>query len=388
MITLLSKIFIKGSDDISSPAVRKAYGMLCSIVGILLNILLFAGKYIAGTIAGSIAVTADAFNNLSDAGSSVITLLGFRMASKKPDPDHPFGHGRIEYLSGLAVSIIIIVVGVQLGLESIDKIRTPEAVDASLLPMLILVASICVKGYMFLYNRSIGRRINSPGMLATSMDSLTDSIATLVVLIGMLINRFTGVNIDGWAGAAVALFIIYSGFSAAKDTISPLLGSAPDPELVQRIVDIVMAYPEVLNVHDLIVHDYGPGRLMVSLHAEVPGNGDIYELHDAIDTAEYELQKELGCTAVIHMDPISTDDTKTGKMRDELKEAVDGLGYGISIHDFRIVDGPTHTNVIFDAVLPNDSPLTEDEAKSALETLVNSLWENCHPKVHIDRPFV
>ena len=386
MITLLSKIFIKGSDDISSPAVRKAYGMLCSIVGILLNILLFAGKYIAGTIAGSIAVTADAFNNLSDAGSSVITLLGFRMASKKPDPDHPFGHGRIEYLSGLAVSMIIIVVGVQLGLESIDKIRTPEAVDASLLPMLILVASICVKGYMFLYNRSIGRRINSPGMLATSMDSLTDSIATLVVLIGMLINRFTGVNIDGWAGAAVALFIIYSGFSAAKDTISPLLGSAPDPELVQRIVDIVMAYPEVLNV--LIVHDYGPGRLMVSLHAEVPGNGDIYELHDAIDTAEYELQKELGCTAVIHMDPVSTDDTKTGKMRDELKEAVDGLGYGITIHDFRIVDGPTHTNVIFDAVLPNDSPLTEDEAKSALETLVNSLWENCHPKVHIDRPFV
>ena len=388
MITLLSKIFIKGSDDISSPAVRKAYGMLCSIVGILLNILLFAGKYIAGTIAGSIAVTADAFNNLSDAGSSVITLLGFRMASKKPDPDHPFGHGRIEYLSGLAVSMIIIVVGVQLGLESIDKIRTPEAVDASLLPMLILVASICVKGYMFLYNRSIGRRINSPGMLATSMDSLTDSVATLVVLIGMLINRFTGVNIDGWAGAAVALFIIYSGFSAAKDTISPLLGSAPDPELVQRIVDIVMAYPEVLNVHDLIVHDYGPGRLMVSLHAEVPGNGDIYELHDAIDTAEYELQKELGCTAVIHMDPVSTDDTKTGKMRDELKEAVDGLGYGITIHDFRIVDGPTHTNVIFDAVLPNDSPLTEDEAKSALETLVNSLWENCHPKVHIDRPFV
>ena len=284
--------------------------------------------------------------------------------------------------------MIIIVVGVQLGLESIDKIRTPEAVDASLLPMLILVASICVKGYMFLYNRSIGRRINSPGMLATSMDSLTDSIATLVVLIGMLINRFTGVNIDGWAGAAVALFIVYSGFSAAKDTISPLLGSAPDPELVQRIVDIVMAYPEVINVHDLIVHDYGPGRLMVSLHAEVPGNGDIYELHDAIDTAEYELQKELGCTAVIHMDPVSTDDTKTGKMRDELKEAVDGLGYGITIHDFRIVDGPTHTNVIFDAVLPNDSPLTEDEAKSALETLVNSLWENCHPKVHIDRPFV
>lgn len=388
MITLLSRIFIKNRDEVSNPAVRKAYGMLCSLTGIFLNVLLFAGKYIAGTLAGSIAVTADAFNNLSDAGSSVITLLGFRMASKKPDPDHPFGHGRIEYLSGLAVSLIIIVVGVQLGLESIDKICAPEEIDASLLPTLILVASICVKGYMFLYNRAVGKKINSPGMSATATDSLSDCIATFVVLISMLVARFTGVNIDGWSGAVVALFIIYSGFSAAKDTISPLLGSAPDPELVHKITDIVMAHPEVLNVHDLIVHDYGPGRLMVSLHAEVPGNGDIFELHDAIDTAEYELQKELGCTAVIHMDPISTDDSKVAKMREELKESVDGLGYGITIHDFRIVDGPTHTNVIFDAVLPNDSPLTEDEAKSALETLVSSLWEHTHPKVHIDRPFV
>ena len=342
MITLLSKLFIKDRDSISSPAVRKAYGMLCSLTGIFLNILLFAGKYIAGSIAGSIAVTADAFNNLSDAGSSVITLLGFRLASKKPDPGHPFGHGRIEYLSGVAVSMIIIVVGVQLGLESIDKIRSPEPVDASLLPMLILVASICVKGYMFLYNRAVGRKINSPGMSATAMDSLTDCLATLVVLISMLVARFTGVNIDGWSGAVVALFIIYSGFSAARDTLSPLLGSAPDPELVQRIVEI----------------------------------------------AEYELQKELGCDAVIHMDPISTDDSKTGQMLDELREAVDGLQLGITVHDFRIVAGPTHTNVIFDAVLPNDSPLTEDEAKSALETLVNSLWQNTHPKIHIDRPFV
>ena len=316
MITLLSKIFIKNHDDVTNPAVRKAYGMLCSLTGIFLNVLLFAGKYIAGTLAGSIAVTADAFNNLSDAGSSVITLLGFRMASKKPDPDHPFGHGRIEYLSGLAVSLIIIVVGVQLGLESIDKIRSPEEIDASLLPMLILVASICVKGYMFFYNRAVGRKINSPGMSATATDSLSDCIATLVVLISMLVARFTGVNIDGWSGAVVAVFIIYSGFSAARDTLSPLLGSAPDPELVKRIVDIVMAHPEVLNVHDLVVHDYGPGRLMVSLHAEVPGDGDIYELHDAIDTAEYELQRELGCSAVIHMDPVSTDDSKTGRMRD------------------------------------------------------------------------
>ena len=333
-------------------------------------------------------MTADAFNNLSDAGSSVITLLGFRMAAKKPDPGHPFGHGRIEYLSGVAVSIIIIVVGVQLGLESIDKIMNPQPVDAGLLPMLVLVASICVKGYMFAYNRGIGRKINSPGMAATAMDSLSDSIATSVVLISMLLSRFAGVNADGWGGIAVACFIIFSGFKAAKETLSPLLGNPPDPQLVHDITSIVLSHSEVMNVHDLIVHDYGPGRLMVSLHAEVPGNGNIYALHDTIDTIEYELSSKLGCDAVIHMDPVSLDGTKTAHMRDELAEAAKSIDPRLSIHDFRIVDGPTHTNVIFDAVLPNDSKLTEEEAVAQLEALVHSLWQNSHPKVHIDRPFV
>lgn len=388
MTNWLVKTFIRDAGNGEDPAVRQRYGLLSGIVGILLNLCLSAGKFLAGVLTGSIAVTADAFNNLSDAGSSVITLLGFRLAAKKPDPGHPFGHGRIEYISGVAVSLIIIVVGVQLGLESIDKIRSPEPVDAGLLPMLILVASICVKGYMYLYNRAVGKKINSPGMRATASDSLSDSVATLVVLLGMLIARIWGVNIDGWAGAAVALFIIWNGFNAARDTLNPLLGRAPEPELVQRICDIVMAHPEVLNVHDLVVHDYGPGRLMVSLHAEVPGNGDIFELHDAIDTAEYELQKELGCTAVIHMDPISTDDSKVASMRAALTEAVGNLKLGITIHDFRIVDGPTHTNVIFDAVLPNDSPISEDEARARLEEIVHGLWQNTHPKVHIDRPYV
>ena len=388
MITLLAKLFIRDRDRVQDAAVRRAYGMLCSLTGIGLNVLLFLGKYLAGRLAGSIAMTADAFNNLSDAGSSVITLLGFRMAAKKPDPGHPFGHGRIEYLSGVAVSLIIIVVGVQLGLESIEKIRSPEPVDASLLPMIVLLASICVKGYMFAYNRGIGRKINSPGMSATAVDSLSDCIATGVVLISMLLARFADINADGWGGAAVAAFIIFSGFKAARETLSPLLGSPPDPQLVQDITDIVLAHPEVMNIHDLIVHDYGPGRLMVSLHAEVPGDGDIFELHDAIDTAEYELESKLGCDAVIHMDPVSPDGTKTAHMRGELAEAAKAIDPRLSIHDFRIVDGPTHTNVIFDAVLPNDSALTEDEARSALETLVHSLWKNSHPKVHIDRPFV
>ena len=388
MITLLARLFIKDRDKVADAAVRRAYGMLCSLTGIGLNVLLFLGKYLAGRLSGSIAMTADAFNNLSDAGSSVITLLGFRMAAKKPDPGHPFGHGRIEYLSGVAVSIIIIVVGVQLGLESIDKIMNPQPVDAGLLPMLVLVASICVKGYMFAYNRDIGRKINSPGMAATAMDSLSDSIATSVVLISMLLSRFAGVNADGWGGIAVACFIIFSGFKAAKETLSPLLGNPPDPQLVHDITSIVLSHSEVMNVHDLIVHDYGPGRLMVSLHAEVPGNGDIYALHDTIDTIEYELSSKLGCDAVIHMDPVSPDGTKTAHMRDELAEAAKSIDPRLSIHDFRIVDGPTHTNVIFDAVLPNDSKLTEEEAVAQLETLVHSLWQNSHPKVHIDRPFV
>ena len=388
MITLLARLFIRDRDKVADAGVRRAYGMLCSLTGIGLNILLFLGKYLAGRLSGSIAMTADAFNNLSDAGSSVITLLGFRMAAKKPDPGHPFGHGRIEYLSGVAVSLIIIVVGVQLGLESIDKIISPEPVDAGLVPMLVLVASICVKGYMFAYNRGIGRKINSPGMSATAMDSLSDSIATSVVLISLLLARFADVNVDGWGGAAVAIFIIFSGFKAAKETLSPLLGNPPDPQLVRDITDIVMSHPEVLNVHDLIVHDYGPGRLMISLHAEVPGDGDIYALHDAIDTAEYELQQKLGCSAVIHMDPVSPDGTKTAHMREELAEAAKAIDPRLTIHDFRIVDGPTHTNVIFDAVLPNDSPVTEDDAKAQLETIVHSLWQNSHPKVHIDRPFV
>lgn len=388
MITLLARLFIKDRDKVADAAVRRAYGMLCSLTGIGLNVLLFLGKYLAGRLSGSIAMTADAFNNLSDAGSSAITLLGFRMAAKKPDPGHPFGHGRIEYLSGVAVSIIIIVVGVQLGLESIDKIMNPQPVDAGLLPMLVLVASICVKGYMFAYNRGIGRKINSPGMAATAMDSLSDSIATSVVLISMLLSRFAGVNADGWGGIAVACFIIFSGFKAAKETLSPLLGNPPDPQLVHDITNIVLSHSEVMNVHDLIVHDYGPGRLMVSLHAEVPGNGNIYALHDTIDTIEYELSSKLGCDAVIHMDPVSPDGTKTAHMRDELAEAAKSIDPRLSIHDFRIVDGPTHTNVIFDAVLPNASKLTEEEAVAQLEALVHSLWQNSHPKVHIDRPFV
>ncbi|MEG1632694.1 MAG: cation diffusion facilitator family transporter [Oscillospiraceae bacterium] len=388
MIGLLSRIFIKNNENVTDERVRRAYGMLCGIFGIFLNLLLFAGKYIAGVLSGSIAITADAFNNLSDAGSSVVTLLGFRLAAAKPDYQHPFGHGRIEYLSGVVVSIIIVVVGFELGRGSLDKILAPAAMETGLLSILILCVSILVKGYMFVYNRSVGKKINSPAMDATAMDSISDCVATSVVLICSLIYRFSGVNLDGWGGAAVALFIIYSGFAAAKETLSPLLGNPPDPEFVQAIDDIVMSHPEIVNIHDLVVHDYGPGRRMISLHAEVPGDGDIYALHDAIDTAEYELFHKLGCKAVIHMDPISTDDDKINNMRHVLMEAALGVDPRITIHDFRIVDGPTHTNVIFDAVLPLDSGLNDDVVKKQLEDVVHALWENSHPKVNIDKPYI
>ncbi len=388
MIKLLSKIFIKDRDNVSDANVRRAYGILCSLVGVGLNILLFAFKYIAGVVSGSIAITADAFNNLTDAGSSVITLLGFRLAAARPDAEHPFGHGRIEYLSGVAVAVVIIVVGVELARSSIEKILTPTPMDASLLPMVILALSILVKLYMYAYNKSVGKHINSPGMSATAVDSISDVVSTSAVLICVLISRFTSVNLDGWVGAAVALFIIYSGFMAAKDAISPLLGNPPSAELVQSIERIVMSHSEVLNIHDLIVHDYGPGRLIISLHAEVPGSGNVFELHDTIDTIEYELGKELGCTAVIHMDPISTDDNKTSEMRAVVAEAVKDIDPRITIHDFRIVDGPTHTNVIFDAVLPQDLLDSGAEIKTRIEDIVHSNWSTAHPKVHIDRAFL
>lgn len=388
LIKLLSRLFIKDRDNIGNARVRRAYGVLCSLVGIFLNLCLFVGKYAAGTLSGSIAITADAFNNLSDAGSSIITLLGFRLAAAKADYEHPFGHGRIEYLSGVAVSIIIVVVGFELGRDSIGKILAPVPVESGWLPMVILCASILVKFYMFTYNRSVGKKLASPGMAATAMDSISDCAATSVVLLCMIVSRIWNVNVDGWGGAAVSLFIIYSGFKAAKETLSPLLGNPPEPEFVKSIEDIVMSHSEVVNMHDLVVHDYGPGRVMISLHAEVPGSGDIYALHDAIDTIEYELREKLGCMAVIHMDPISTDDNKVNAMRCAVSAAAKEIDGRITVHDFRIVDGPTHTNIIFDAVVPNDLQYEDDEIKAELEKRVHALWDNCHPKINIDRPYL
>ena len=388
MIEFLARVFIRHRDTLSPSALRQAYGQLCGAVGIGLNLLLFAGKLFAGTISGSIAITADAFNNLSDAGSSLVTLLGFRLAGRKPDPEHPFGHGRMEYISGLAVAGLILLMGVELGKSSLKKILSPEEIVSSPLVLAILAVSVAVKLYMFYYNRSIGKKIKSAAMSATATDSLSDAVSTTAVLIATLVGQFTGLNIDGWVGLLVALFILFSAYKAAKETLSPLLGQTPDPEFVERIEQIVLSYPEVLNIHDLIVHDYGPGRMMISLHAEVSADGDLLQLHDVIDNAEHRLKKELGCMAVIHMDPIITNDAHTDALRMAVAEKVKSIDPRLTIHDFRTVSGPTHTNLIFDVVVPYDVKLTADEVRRRIGALVKELDENYFAVVQVDNSYV
>lgn len=388
MIEILSRLFIKDRDKVNDPAVRRAYGTLCSVYGIFLNVLLFAGKYFAGVLSGSVAIVADAFNNLSDAGSSVISLLGFAIAGKKPDLDHPFGHGRAEYLAGLLLSALIVAMGVELGKSSIEKILNPEPVDAALLPALILVASIAVKFYMSCYNKAVGKKISSPSMEATATDSLSDSIATTVVLLSMGISYFFHVNVDGWAGLLVAAFIIFAGYNAMRDTLSPLLGKAPDPELVKEIEDTALAHPEIVGIHDLIIHDYGPGRGFVSLHAEVNGNGDMFELHDAVDQAEREIREKFGILATIHMDPIDCDNEQLNELRQAVADKLKEIDPRIKIHDFRMVPGPTHTNLIFDALAPADIKLGDKELENEIETLVHSTWKKYYAVVDIDRSYV
>ncbi|MCQ2426187.1 MAG: cation diffusion facilitator family transporter [Lachnospiraceae bacterium] len=391
MVRLLSRFFIPNRDDYGSPEVRGAYGVLCGVLGIVLNLLLFIGKFTAGVLSASVAITADAFNNLSDAGSSVITLIGFRLAGKKQDRDHPFGHGRMEYLSGLFVSVAIILMGFELIKSSFEKILHPEAIEFNLLSVVILVVSIAVKLYMSYYNRSVGKKIGSAAMTATATDSLSDSIATTVVLIATLVGHFFNILIDGWCGIIVAVFIMIAGIRAAKDTIDPLLGLPPEPEFVDEIEMIVTSHEGILGIHDLIVHDYGPGRRMISLHAEVPASSDILETHDTIDNIEAELSAKLNCAAVIHMDPIDTGNEKIGAMRDYISKKMMELGEEITVHDFRMVTGPTHTNLIFDVVVPFGFHLSDDEVRKAAKSAAESLAEGGEiffAVVNIDKSYV
>lgn len=388
MITILSKLFIKNYSDYKDTEVRRAYGMMCSILGICLNIMLFIFKYIAGYLSGAISIVADAFNNLSDAGSSLITLVGFKFAGMKADEEHPFGHGRIEYISGFIVSIIVILMGIELGKSSISKIMHPEKVESSLITIIILIISVCTKLYMTFYNKKIGKKIDSAAMKATALDSLSDSVSTIVVLLSILFMKITNINIDGFAGCLVAIFILYTGYNAAKETLSPLLGMKPDPELVDNIQKIVLSYKEIEGIHDLIIHDYGPGRRIISLHGEVRGDGDIFELHDAIDTIENKLFDELGCEAVIHMDPIEVDNEVINKTKEEILKLIKLVDDKITIHDFRMVQGNTHTNVIFDAVIPSSFKQSDEFVKKQMEDLIKSEYKDFCPVIKIDKSYV
>ncbi|MBR6514925.1 MAG: cation transporter [Clostridia bacterium] len=387
MIRLLSLIFIKNREDTGNTEVRTAYGTLCGIFGIFLNILLFAAKLICGFVSGSIAIIADSFNNLADAGSSIVTLLGFRLANMKPDPEHPFGHGRFEYISGLVVSFAIILMGFELGKESISAVIDPEIVDYPTLSLIILAVSVAVKLYMAFYNRAIGKKISSSAMIATAKDSLNDAISTAVILVIALVSPYIPFAIDGWAGLVVSALILWAGIGSVKDTVSPLLGQRPEKEFVESIQQLVMSYPDVSGIHDLVVHDYGPGRLMISLHVEVPVSMNINDAHDMIDNIEVHLSNELNCHAVIHMDPVDYDDPKTVELRMMVINIVRTVCEGASIHDFRVVYGNTHTNLVFDVLVPYELKYTDSELKEKIQDSVKHTDSKLNCVIHIDKDY-
>lgn len=388
MIKLLSYIFIKNQDQMSKDEIRTKYGALCGMLGIFLNLCLFALKIIAGSITGAVSVKSDAFNSLSDAGSSLVALLGFKLASQKPDKDHPFGHGRFEYISGLVVAMIICLMGFELCKESVLKLFTPENPNFSILAIIILSVSMLIKLYMFFYNRSIGKKYSSATLLATATDCISDTFATAATMLSLIIYKVWGINIDAYCGIVLSLLIFKAGFGAIRDTISPLLGTPPDKELVSQIEKIVMDNDVVIGVHDLIIHDYGPGRRMISIHAEIPLDGDLATMHDCIDNIEKRLYDELGCQAVIHMDPVCCGDEEIDELKRQLISAVVSLNLELSIHDFRVVKGPSHTNLIFDTVVPLECKLSDDKVKELISLQVQKqIGENVFCVIQVDKPF-
>ena len=387
MVNFLARIFIKNYKQTELPKVRQAYGVLCGGLGIALNLLMFAGKFLAGILSNSIAITADAFNNLSDSGSSLITLFGFRLAGQEADQDHPFGHGRIEYLTGLLVSMLILLMGFELFKTSVEKIRYPEETVLNGVILFILIASVLIKFYMFLYNRSIGRLIGSAAMQATATDCLSDMISTSVVLLSNIFGHFTGFHIDGWCGLLVGLLILYAGFNAAKDTINPLLGQPPQKELVNRIEELVLESTDIIGIHDLIVHDYGPGRVMISLHAEVSANGDLLKLHDTIDNIERKLNQELHCQAVIHMDPVLNDDEETRQLKEAVLKQLREIDPVLNLHDFRIVKGPTHTNLIFDILMPYSLNIKDSHLVAVMQEKIRDLDKSYYAVINVDKDY-
>ena len=388
MTDFLVRRFVRDSENTESTEVRTRYGILASVVGIFCNVFLFAAKLIIGTLMHSLAVTADAFNNLSDAASSIISFIGVKMAGKPADAEHPFGHGRIEYIAALIVSFLVIEVGFTFFKTSAGKLMHPEDITFDLVPFLILILSILVKLWMAAFNRKLGKKIDSKVMLATAADSLGDVITTSATVVSILICYVANVNIDAIAGLIVSLLVIWSGFSIAKDTLEPLIGQRVPAELYQKISQMVESYDGIVGTHDLIVHNYGPGRTLISLHAEVPADGNIITLHDTIDTIEHELRRKLNCNAVIHMDPVSTSDPETLSLKAEVSGYLDQIDPKLSMHDFRIVKGPTHTNVIFDIVIPYDYPVSDQEVMDSITKRIQTSHPDFFTVIEVDKAVV
>lgn len=380
MTQFLIKTFVKDYQNTNNKDVRHRYGILGSIVGIVCNLILFIVKILIGMVLKSVSVTADAFNNLSDSGSAIVTLIGFKLSSKPADVNHPFGHGRFEYISGFIVAFIIMLVGIEFLKTSVDKIINPQALNFNIISIIILLISIIVKLWLSIFNKDLGKRINSTAMEATSMDSLGDVLATSATIISVLVFAIAKVNIDGYIGVLVAFIVLYAGFKIAKDTLEPLIGVGIDPKIAQSIHNKVMSYEGILGMHDLIVHNYGPGKSMASLHAEVPSNVDIETSHEIIDKIEREVLQELGVFLVIHMDPVAVNNEKTLAIRTSIENIVKALDNNLTLHDFRIVDGKNQINIIFDLVVPrsytkNQKQNIEEQIKN-LAKVVDSKY-NC-----------
>lgn len=388
MTNLLIRLFIKDRSDVHSPQGRLRYGRFSGIVGIATNLTLFFLKIVAGTLANSIAITADAINNLSDSASSLITLIGFKMAEKPADREHPFGHARFEYISGLIVSLGIFIVGFQFARDSVLKILNPEITDFSLLAVGILVVSILMKIWQGAFYRKVGGLIHSESLTATAADSMSDVISTSVLLAGSLITRFTGVNLDGYMGLAVAVLIMITGYRLIRSTSGPLLGEAPPKALVDEIYRFVLSYDGVLGIHDLNVHDYGPGRCFASVHCEVPAERDILVSHDIIDNIERDFLEKKGIHLVIHMDPIITDDERTNRLKVQVNELLKDISPDISMHDFRVVWGPTHANLVFDVCAPFGFTMPDEELKEKTVGAIRAMNASYYPVITVDHDYV
>ena len=387
MTNLILNFFIHNKER-SVPELRTRCGTVGGTVGILLNALLALCKAVAGLVFGSIALVADAANNLTDAASSVITLIGFKLAAKKPDSEHPYGHGRIEYLSGLLMSFIVLLLGLSLAKGSIRRIFAPVAPKFSFLSIAVMIAAILAKLWLSLFNKKLHKLTGSAAFEAVAADSRNDCLSTLAVLLSTVIYALTEWNIDGITGLAVSIFILISGVGLIKETLDPLLGQPPAPELVKAIHQKAMGYDGIIGIHDLVIHDYGPGRVFVSLHAEVSADGNIIESHDLIDNIERDFKAEMGLDTVIHIDPIVTDDPNVNAMKSTVRQALAQIDQRLSMHDFRAVTGPTHTNLIFDIVLPPDFSGNEKELKANLDARIQAVYPDVFTVITFDRSYL